>query len=186
MTVITIVAEKYRYVIGIDRHARTHTYAIIDTTTGATLEPQAFPVATAGNNRAIAWFQANTTGAILAAVEGTNSYGSSPRRVLLAANIPVVEAKPPSKAAQSVSGKTDGIDATAAARSVLGRDAATLVQPRADGPRVALNVLLAARRRIEQQRTMNRNALNALVRQIDLGLDTRRALTDSQNTAMST
>lgn len=32
---MTIVAEKYAYVIGIDTHARTHTYAIVATATGA-------------------------------------------------------------------------------------------------------------------------------------------------------
>lgn len=47
-----------------------------------------------------------------------------------------------------------------------------------DGARTALSVLLASRRRVEQQCTANRNALNALVRQIDLGLDTRKALTN--------
>ena len=40
---MTIVAEKYDYVIGIDTHARTHTYAIISTRTGARQGCQAFP-----------------------------------------------------------------------------------------------------------------------------------------------
>jgi hypothetical protein len=69
--------------------------------------------------------------------------------------------------------------------SVLGHDITTLAQPRGDGARTAVSVLLATRRRLEQQRTANRNALNALVRQIDLGLDTRRALTDRQVTTIA-
>lgn len=32
---MTIVAEAYDYVIGIDTHTRTHTYAIINTAAGA-------------------------------------------------------------------------------------------------------------------------------------------------------
>jgi transposase len=39
---------------------------------------------------------------------------------------------------------------------------------------------LAARRRLDTARTINRNALNALVRTTGLGLDARRALTDAQ------
>lgn len=52
--------------------------------------------------------------------------------------------------------------------SVLGEDIDALVCPRSDGPRVAISVLLAARRRVEQQSTANRNALNAVVHQLDL------------------
>ena len=40
---MTIVAEKYAYVIGVDTHARTHTYAIINTTTGARARLRSLP-----------------------------------------------------------------------------------------------------------------------------------------------
>ncbi len=40
---MSIVAEKCAYVIGVDTHARTHTYAIINTTTGARACCEAFP-----------------------------------------------------------------------------------------------------------------------------------------------
>ena len=179
---MTIVAEKYAYVIGVDTHARTHTYAIINTTTGARAGCEAFPVTAAGMKRAFAWIGRNTTGPILVAVEGTSSYGASLTRALAGQNITVVEVKPPSKKARAGVGKTDEIDATAAATGILGKDLERLLQPRSDGMRAAISILLASRRRIDQQRTANRNALNALVRQIDLGLDARRALTDRQVT----
>ncbi|GFZ98462.1 IS110 family transposase [Nesterenkonia alkaliphila] len=163
-------------VIGIDTHACTHTYAIINTTTGAHAGCEAFPVTSAGMSRAIAWIRRNTGGAILAAVEGTSSYGSSIRRALHAEDVAVVEVKPPKKPARAGVGKTDQIDAAAAAMSVLGRDTANLLQPRDDGERTAISVLLDARGRVEQQRTANHNALNALVRQLELGIDARRAL----------
>lgn len=111
-------------------------------------------------------------------MEGTRSYGASITTALTAGNIPVVEAKPPRKQARAGVGKTDEIDATAAAMSVLGKDLTDLLLPRAEGVRSAISVLLASRQRVDHQRTMNRNALNALVREIDLGLDTRKALTD--------
>lgn len=49
-----------------------------------------------------------------------------------------------------------------------------------DGPRVAISVLLAARRCVEQQSTANRNSLNAKARQLDLGIDPCEGLTDKQ------
>src|SRR5699024_3991234 len=74
---MTIVAEHFDYMVGIDTHARTHTYAIVNTRTGARDGCQTFPVSAAGIHRAVAWIQRLTSGAILAAVEGTRSYGAT-------------------------------------------------------------------------------------------------------------
>ena len=52
--------------------------------------------------------------------------------------------------------------------------------PRADGLRAALRVLLTGRRGLDTRRTADRNALNALVRITDLGVDARKALTGAQ------
>lgn len=177
---MAIVAEKYDFVVGIDTHSRTHTYAIVDTTTGARVGCEAFPVTKPGMSRAIAWIRRNTTGEILAAIEGTNSYGSSIRRALIVEGVRVVEVKPPRKKTRHGVGKSDPIDAFAAATSILGQETDLLLRPRRDGERAAISVLLAARRRADHQRTANRNALNALVRLIDLGVDARHALTDAQ------
>ncbi|UUX60379.1 IS110 family transposase [Glutamicibacter halophytocola] len=182
---MTIVVEAYDFVIGIDTHARTHTYAIINTCTGARIGCETFPVTNNGMNRAVSWISRNTHDQTLAAVEGTNSYGSSIRRTLAKANIDVAEVKPPRKRTRYGVGKTDQIDATAAAMSALGTELTSLLHPRDDGARAAISVLLAARRRVEEQCTADRNALNALVRQIDLGLDSRKALTDAQITDIS-
>ncbi len=129
--------------------------------------------------RAIAWILRNTTGEIIAAVEGTCSHGASLTRALTAAHIPVVEAKPPKKAARTGAGKNGAIDAQAAALSILSTGLDRLLHPRAEGERAALSVLLAIRRRVQEQGKANRNALNALGH-VDLGMNTRRALTDKQ------
>lgn len=177
-----MVTEKYEYVIGIDTHARTHTYAIVNTRTGARERCEALPVRLAGMRRAIAWMRRSSAGEVLAAVEGTRSYGSSITAMLTAESIPVVEVKPPKKQARAGVGKTDEIDATAAAMSILGKDTNELLYPRAEGVRTAISLLLASRRRVDHQRTMNRNALNTLMRESNLELDTRKALTDRQLT----
>lgn len=104
---MTNVAEKYDYVIGVDTHARTHTYAIINTRTGARTGCEAFPVSGPGMGRAIAWIRRNTTNEIIAAVEGTKSYGASICRKFTEAGIAVAEVKPPRKQARARS-RQDG------------------------------------------------------------------------------
>ncbi|GAA5227059.1 hypothetical protein GCM10025778_15920 [Paeniglutamicibacter antarcticus] len=64
-----IVAEEYDYVTGIDTHSRTHTYAIINTTTNAGVGCESFPVIKPGMDRAIVWIRRTTSGEILAAIE---------------------------------------------------------------------------------------------------------------------
>jgi transposase len=178
---MTIVADQYRHVIGIDTHAATHTYAIVDTVTGAVLDTATFPVTKPGFTRAIGWIRARTgTGPILAAVEGTSSYGATLTGALERDGIPVVEAKPPKRATRRAAGKSDRIDAIAAARTVMGTEIEELIHPRAEGIRSALRVLLVARRAIDSRCTADRNMLTALLRSFDLGIDVRKALTDAQ------
>ncbi len=137
---MTIVAEKYALVIGVDIHARTHTYAIINTATGIRAICGTFPVTAAGMNRAIAWIGRNTTGSVLVAVEGTASYGASLTRALTGQDINVGEVKPPSRKTRAGVGKTDEIDATEAAMGILGKDLERLLQLRSDGARAAISI----------------------------------------------
>ncbi|MFL4480519.1 hypothetical protein ACIPUB_19870 [Paeniglutamicibacter sp. ORCA_105] len=112
-----IVEGKYAYVVGVDTHARTHTYAIINTATGARTGCEAFPVTAAGKKRALAWTGRNTVGPVLLAMGGAASHGASLTRTLGRADITGVEVKPRRKQALAGVGKTD---ATAAATGVLG------------------------------------------------------------------
>lgn len=102
---MTIVAEAYDFFIGIDAHSLSHTYAIINTATGARTGCEEFSVTGNGMTRAIAWIRHNSHGNTLAAVDGTNSYGSSIRRILTDEKISVVEVKPPRKKAGNGIGK---------------------------------------------------------------------------------
>jgi len=173
---MSIVAEKYDYVIGIDTHAKTHTYAIINAKNSAIIETKTFPTHPAGRTRALAWIT-HYTGLLLAAVEGTGSYGRLLTTTLIEAGIDVTEVKPPPKTTRTGEGKSDPIDAQAAARHILGTPTTGLLTPRATGPRNALRVLLAGRRQVETQRTRTINALHALLRTNDLGIDARNSLT---------
>lgn len=74
-------------------------------------------------------------------------------------------------------GKSDLIDAAAIAAAVLPLDTSRLRRPWADeGERAGLRVLSTARDQLSQERTMNVNALTALLRVHALGIDARKPL----------
>ncbi len=92
---------------------------------------------------------------------------------------------PRARPGPSLTGKSDPIDAEAAARSVLGRPREQVMEPHAAGARAAIRILLASRSLLDHQRTANRNAVTALLRGTDLGIDARSFLRDAQITAIA-
>lgn len=180
------IAEEFEFVVGVDTHARTHTFTAVHASTGAVVDTAAFPAASAGMDRAITWIRRRTGGErVFAAVEGTSSYGARLTQVLLAADIEVGEVRPPTRSSRALTGKADPIEAEAAARSVLGRPRDQVMEPRAAGTRAAIRILLASRSLLDHQRTANRNALTALLRGTDLGVDARSSLRDAQIIAIA-
>lgn len=119
-------------------------------------------------------------------IEGIGSYGATLSRAVTEAGYPLAEAPRMDKRSHAAAGKDDHLDARQIARSILPLDLADLRLPRQDhGVRSALQVLLTARDRMTRNRTAARNALNALVRVHDLGIDARRALTNQQVTEIA-
>lgn len=177
---MTIVAESHDFVIGVDTHARTHTYAVVAAKTGHLAAVEVFPVTGEGIMRALGWVGDNTSGRVLFSVEGTSSYGASLTRALEERQLAVCETRPPRRQSRAGQGKSDQIDAFAAAHAVLGLEEDALIRPRANGLRQALRVLLDARADMDSERTRARNRLTALTRTTDLGVDARKPLTDTQ------
>ena len=70
----TIVAHTHPFVIGVDTHTKTHTYAVL-AANGEHLGTEAFPNTHAGRTRAIAWMARRTGGdlAALWVIEGIGS-----------------------------------------------------------------------------------------------------------------
>lgn len=92
---MTTVADQFEHVVGIDTHARTHTYCLVETRTGGTIDTATFPTTTAGTNRAISWIARRSHGtATLAAIEGTSSYGAGIAAALSASGFEVTEIRP--------------------------------------------------------------------------------------------
>lgn len=121
---MSIVAETVEYVAGIDTHARTHThtYCLVHARTAAVVDTATFPTSKSGNARAINWIARRSQGSVLAAVEGTSSYGAGITAALTEQGVEVVEVRPAARSTHSHAGKSDQLDAEAAARSVIGRD----------------------------------------------------------------
>lgn len=180
---MTIVAHSRSFVIGVDTHAKTHTYAVIQTTSGQLLGCRQFPATPPGMNRAIAWVGRLSGGdaEALWAIEGVATYGARLARTAAQSGYEVIEAPRANAKARHGIGKSDPLDAHAIAAAVLPLEEDRLRHPRADdGTRQALRVLVAARDQMTQEKTMNVNALTALLRVNDLGIDARRSLTASQ------
>ncbi len=180
---MTIVANTYAYVIGVDTHARTHTLVVLDTGTGAKQATATFPTTAAGLSRAVALVARRTGGLadVLVVIEGIGSYGATVARRCTTAGYRVVEPFPTSRHERRGRGKSDELDAELIARSVLAADSDQLCEPRHDeGVRAALRVLVAARDQINAERTKAINALTALLRTIDLGVDARTPLSKTQ------
>lgn len=178
---MSAVREEYVNIVGVDTHARTNTYAILAAATGGLVDTATFPTSPPGLKRAIAWIDRRSEpGRTLVAIEGTNSYGAGLAHALRATELDICEVHPPRRASRAGRGKSDDIDALAAARTVLGEQVEALLEPRAEGNREALRILLNARNIMERQSTADRLMLTSLLRTMDLGVDARHALTDEQ------
>jgi len=184
-----IVSEEYELVIGVDTHAATHTFAVVAGSTGAVLDHAVFPTNPAGLERAKGWIARRCGDArTLVVIEGTGSFGAIVTERLMAAGRTVVEAARMPAGDRRGKGKSDELDAVRIARAVLGLSLDDLRIPRSltgDRSRVAMRVLVVAREAMTGERTRAVNALTALVRTIDLGVDARTSLSAAQVTAIA-
>ena len=180
---MTIVAHAHPYVVGVDTHARTHTFAILVAATGELVATEQFPSNGPGMDRAIAWTARRTGGdlATLWVIEGVATYGARLAAAVAQAGYEVVEAARMDARAHRGTGKSDPLDARRIAAAVLSLEPAKLRHPRADdGVRAALRILVTAREQMTGERTAAINALTALLRVVDLGIDARKPLTPRQ------
>lgn len=154
----TIVTPPRIVVIGADTHLDTiHLAALSDT--GKPLGDAEFPTRPAGYYVAVKWAQSFGT-VVVAGVEGTNSYGAGLTRALQEAGIDVVEVNRPDRAARRRRGKSDPLDAYAAARTALSGHG--VAAPK-DVRTAALSALLTARRGAVKAQTAATNQIQSLL-----------------------
>jgi transposase len=114
-------------------------------------------------------------------VECTGSYGSSLARLLRRENIQVLEVNQPDRGLRRKRGKTDAIDAEAAAHAVLSGRADTTPKT-GEGPAADMRVLRLAKESAVKARTQAKNQLKAVLIGIDPTL--REELSKLSNTAL--
>ncbi len=151
------MSEESVEVVGeVDTHRDVHVAAAVDAA-GRLLGTASFPADTAGYGELAAWLA--TWGRLgVVGVEGTGSYGAGLARHLAAAGVRVIEVNRPNRQARRRRGKSDTVDAEAAARAALSGDATA--QPKAgDGPVEAIRLLHATRRSAVKARTQATNQL---------------------------
>ena len=157
----TVCGELRQVTGGVDTHKDTHTAAALDQATGRMLGHAQFPATAAGYAALVSWLQ--TFGLLVrVGVEGTGVYGAGLARHLHAAAITVVEVDRPDRKIRRWQGKSDPVDAEAAARAALaGR--ATGVPKQRHGRVEALRALRVARRSAVSARADAQRQIRALL-----------------------
>ena len=115
---MTIVETTCSVTAGVDTHADVHVAAVVDHV-GGVLGIEAFDTTAAGCRAAGRAGCARHGEINLVGVEGTGSYGAGLTRHLDRAGIAVVEVDRPNRQVRRREGKSDPVDAVAAARAAL-------------------------------------------------------------------
>jgi len=156
----TLSSAEVAVTLGVDTHKDVHVAVALDEL-GGYLGTLSVPATKDGARRLMSW--ATGLGTFeRAGVEGTGCYGAGLARFLRAEGIRVFEVVRPKRRDLRRAGKSDPIDAEAAARAVL---AGTVVgEPKGtDGEVEMIRVLRMARRSALKARTQAANQLKALL-----------------------
>ncbi|MGI5182373.1 IS110 family transposase [Dactylosporangium sp. CA-152071] len=160
MPSITPDAAAFDIAGGVDTHLDTHTAAVIDLV-GRVLGTEQFPATTAGYTALSAWMRGfGRLGRV--GVEGTGAYGTGLTRRLRAEQVEVIEVDRPNRKTRRFQGKSDPIDAIAAAKAALAGDRTGTPKHR-DGQVEALRNLRVARRSAVQQRADTQRQIKTLI-----------------------
>lgn len=145
---------------GVDTHAATHHAAAIDDQ-GRLLGSAEFAASDGGYTDLLRWLRSYGTVQSVG-VEGTGAYGAGLARVLDENNVTVIEVPRPDRRLRRQHGKSDPIDAEAAARAVLS-GTATVVPKLGNGAIEAVRALRIARQGAVKANTAATNSLKALI-----------------------
>jgi transposase len=145
---------------GVDTHADVHVAAACDEI-GTVLGTESFPTTAAGYRQLLSWLRSfgdlKTVG-----VEGTGSYGVGLTRFLLESGVELREVLRPNRQVRRRHGKTDIIDAIAAARAVINGEATA--EPKShDGGVEALRTLKIVHRSANKARTQALNQIRDII-----------------------
>ena len=146
--------------VGVDTHLDLHVAAVVDQT-GRLLGTQGFPASTRGYVALVTW--AERFGPVeRIGVEGTGTYGAGLTRFARAYGLQAVEVNRPDRSLRRRRGKSDPLDAQAAARSTLAGVANTPPKTR-EGQVEMIRVLRVARRGARKARVAAAEQLHGVL-----------------------
>jgi transposase len=160
MTSMTSPTGPVTVIGGVDTHSQTHHAAVIDQV-GRQLGDRESPTTPAGYRALLTWLRGHSQ-LERVWVEGTGSYDAALARYLRSLGAGVVEVDRPTRKARRAKGKSDPLDAYAAARAALSGTATGTPKTR-DGRVEAIRVLRVARSGAVKARTQGTNQLKALL-----------------------
>ena len=151
---------KVEVILGVDTHLDAHVAVAVDHL-GRHLGELSVPTTAKGYERLLCW--AEGFGPVrCAGIEGASSYGAGLARHLKVAGISVMEVERPKRRHLRRNGKSDPIDAEAAARAVFAGEA--VGEPKSGDGRVEMiRVLRSARQSAVKVRSQAANQLQALL-----------------------
>ena len=153
------IAGPQQVIGGVDTHLDTHTAACVDHL-GRLLAHAQFPATSTGEKQLLTWLRGFGDLAAVG-VEGTGSYGAGLARHLTSQAVHVVEVSRPNRQTRRQRGKSDPIDAEAAARAVLAGTATGTPKTRT-GVVESIRVLRTTRSGAIKARTAATNTLKHL------------------------
>lgn len=154
------VTRDRKVVGGVDTHKDSHTAAVLDAA-GRLLSSRQFAATGAGYQALLRWMRSFGT-LLLVGIEGTGVYGAGLAQRLQDEGVELVEVDRPDRKSRRFAGKSDPIDAEAAARAALAQ--VRTGQPKQRGGTVdALRALRIARRSAVQHRADVMRQLKAIV-----------------------
>jgi transposase len=158
--VTTIASTTLNVIGGVDTHADVHVAAACDPL-GAVLGTASFPTTLRGY-RSLLGYLRGFGPVSKVGVEGTGSYGTGLARHLAVEGVEVIEVSRPNRQVRRRHGKTDVVDAIAAARAVINGDATG--HPKShDGGVESLRVLTMVHRSANKSRTQALNQIRDLI-----------------------
>jgi transposase len=147
--------------VGVDTHGDAHVAAAFTSDLGRPLGHLTIATTPAGYGRLLEWARGLGSDPRFG-VEGTGSYGAGLARFLIAAGCTVIEVNRPNRQTRYARGKSDPVDAEAAARAVLSGEAKGLAKVDTDAIGM-IRALRVARRSAMKMRTHTFQQMKALI-----------------------
>jgi transposase len=156
---MTTMTHRTAVIGGVDTHGDVHVAAALDQS-GRLLATASFASTATGNRDLLTWLTGHGE-LVRVGVEGTGSWGAGLCRYLLDHDVEVVEVDRPNRQTRRQQGKSDPIDAEAAARAALNGTASGAPKSR-DGDVEAIRALRVVRRSAMRNRVQAIHQLRAL------------------------